>query len=295
LQVVPAGHTTPQPPQLVGSDCRSRQPAGDWQQVWPKLQAPPPLQEHWLELPFLRQASPPLQFWPAHLQRRDELLHEADEAPSGEQSLSASQPHAPFWQLSPSPPPCFRQLLAHPPHRVESPLTSTSQPVAALWSQSALPASHTSGAPAAPPVPAAPPAPASPAEPLPPPEPPEPPTPAAPPTPAEPLLPAAPPPPALPPSAAAPPAPGSPPAPDAPPAPGEPPSPPAGEAPPTPPAPPGPTGAPPAPASPGAAPPAPPASVAWNWSKSLVQAPTRAAQSSEARSEALIERIRTSP
>jgi hypothetical protein len=93
-QKKPLGQAWPQAPQLAGSACRLRQPAGDWQQVWPALHALPPLHEQTsVSGPtiFLH-ASPPWQSVPPHVHVLVRALQVPIE-PITLQSLSDVQPH----------------------------------------------------------------------------------------------------------------------------------------------------------------------------------------------------------
>ena len=58
VQTKLGGQGRPHAPQLAGSVARFLQPAGFWQQVWPAVQAEPPLQVQTMLAPDLRHHSP---------------------------------------------------------------------------------------------------------------------------------------------------------------------------------------------------------------------------------------------
>jgi hypothetical protein len=93
MQKRPLGHARPQAPQFDGSDCKSRQPRGVWQQVSPSPQAEPPLQEHRSDpASTALQASPGRQREAPHLQAPVVGSHEPVDAPMRQLTLS-TQPH----------------------------------------------------------------------------------------------------------------------------------------------------------------------------------------------------------
>jgi hypothetical protein len=69
MHSLPVGQTQLHAPQLLVLVCRSKQPAGLWQQTVPEAQAPSPLQPHTVSEPSRMQVSPGAHSVALHTQR----------------------------------------------------------------------------------------------------------------------------------------------------------------------------------------------------------------------------------
>ena len=118
-----------QPPQCLASVWVSTQPAPG-QQLWPAVQASPPLQMHTVFPLFLPQASPALQVEPSHTHSPEPVLQLEFESPPVVRHCEFSlQPQTLFLQANPPDAPCDPQLFSQVPQCVLAVARLVSQPL----------------------------------------------------------------------------------------------------------------------------------------------------------------------